>query len=153
MIAPTGSFTVCVVPDLAGAKAFYTGHLGFAAVFENEWYLHLAAASGVQVGFMLPDQPTQPVFFHGAVRSAGTGAGESGKAEKGNGFLLSLEVADADAAYAEARAAGLDIAQGLLRSEDWGQRRFVLRDPNGVLVDIVQSLEPTEEYKKGYLEG
>lgn len=137
MIRPNSSFPVFTVSDLAAAKAFYTSNMGFEVAFEGEWYLHLATESGVQVGFLLPDQPTQPSIFH--------------QAYGGSGVIFSLEVDDADSAYSEALERKLDIVLEL-RSEDWGQRHFCLRDPNGVYLDIVQAFEPTDEYRQGYVE-
>lgn len=134
MITPTSSFPVFIVADLTAARDFYRDHFDFETVFENAWYLHLASASGVQVGFMLPDQPTQPAMFHTAYA--------------GRGVILSLEVGDADAAYAAARKKGLKIVLAL-RSEDWGQRHFCIEDPNGLHLDIVQTIEATEEYRDG----
>jgi catechol 2,3-dioxygenase-like lactoylglutathione lyase family enzyme len=136
MIQPMSSFPVFIVADLAAAKGFYTGHFDFGIAFENDWYLHLVTASGVQVGFMLPDQPTQPAMFHPAY--------------PGQGVIFSLEVADADAAYAAAREKALKIVLDL-RSEDWGQRHFCIEDPNGLHLDIVQTIEATEEYQDGYV--
>ena len=137
MISTLSSFSVFTVKDLAAAKSFYTGHLGFNVAFENDWYLHLMTDSGVQVGFLLPDQPTQPPIFQVPY--------------SGEGVIFSLEVEDADTAYSEALQRSLDVVLEL-RSEDWGQRHFALRDPNGVYIDIVQSFEPTEEYAEGYKE-
>lgn len=135
MIEPKSSFPVFVVADLAAARSFYTEHFAFTAVFANDWYLHLVSASGVQIGFMLPDQPTQPEFFR--------------QIYAGRGAIFSLEVEDADAAFAAARTAGLDIVLDL-RSEDWGQRHFCIEDPNGLHLDIVQAIEPTAEYQCGH---
>jgi uncharacterized glyoxalase superfamily protein PhnB len=67
----------------------------------------------------------------------------------GEGAIFSLEVQDADAAYAVAKSKSLIIVLEL-RSEDWGQRHFCIQDPNGVYLDIVQSFEPTEEYRSDY---
>ncbi len=135
MIEPQSSFPVFVVNDVSAAKDFYTHYLGFIVAFENEWYLHLAAASGVQVGFMLPDQPTQPNVFHAHY--------------PGRGVIFSLEVDDVDDAYSQALRHQMDIILDL-RSEDWGQRHFSVRDPNGIYLDVVQAIEPTEEYQVGY---
>ncbi len=136
MIKPISSFPVFIVASLSEAKSFYTSNLGFSVAFENEWYIHLVSESGVQVGFMLPNQPTQPEIFH--------------KQHTGDGVIFSLEVDNADSAYLIARESGLDIVQDL-KSEDWGQHHFVVKDPNGVFIDIVQSFEPTEEYQSGYV--
>ncbi len=135
MINPSNSFPVFIVQSLDAAKAFYMNHFGFGLAFENEWYLHLVSESGVQVGFLLPNQPTQPSIFH--------------QSYNGNGVIFSLEVENADSAYAEAKEKSLDIVLDL-RSEDWGQRHFSIEDPNGVYLDIVQAIELTEEYQQGY---
>ena len=60
MIEPKSSFPVFIVKDLGAAKSFYTENLGFDVVFSGDWYIHLVSSTGVQVGFMLPEQPTQP---------------------------------------------------------------------------------------------
>ena len=136
MIELKSSFPVFIVKDLDVAKSFYTGNLGFDVVFSGDWYVHLVSSTGVQVGFMLPDQPTQPPIFKSL--------------HSGEGVIFSLEVEDADAAFAEAKSKLLNIALEL-RTEDWGQRHFCIKDPNGVYLDIVQSFEPTEEYQSDYV--
>jgi len=135
MIHPNSAFPVFIVKRLDKAKIFYGDHFGFNVVFQNEWYLHLASQSGIQIGFILPSQPTQPDIFH--------------KSYCGDGVIFSLEVNDADSAYAYVKNTSLDIVLEL-RSEEWGQRHFSLRDPNGIYVDIVQATEPSEEYQEGY---
>lgn len=135
MINPNSAFSVLIVNNLENAESFYVNNFGFNIAFKNEWYLHLVSESGIQLAFMLPNQPTQPVIFR--------------KQHNGKGFILSLEVNDADQAYSHAMNETLDIVLDL-RSEEWGQRHFTIKDPNGVYVDIVQTTEPTEEYKSGY---
>ena len=135
MIQPSSSFFVLIVNDLESAKSFYVNNFGFNVAFENEWYIHLVTESGIQVAFMLPNQPTQPDIFK--------------KKYNGSGFILSLEVDDAEQAYSQAKQSNLDIALAL-KSEEWGQRHFAVKDPNGVYIDVVQATEPTEEYKSGY---
>ena len=136
MIEPKSSFPVFTVKDLNAAKSFYTENLGFDVVFSGDWYTHLVSKSGVQVGFLLPDQPTQPPIFK--------------KPYIGEGVIFSLEVEDADSAFEVAKSKSLDIVLEL-RSEDWGQRHFCIQDPNGVYLDIVQSFEPTDEYQSDYI--
>lgn len=135
MIKPNSSFFVLIVKDLDKAESFYINNFGFSIAFQNEWYLHLVSDAGIQLAFMLPNQPTQPEIFK--------------KQHDGNGFILSLEVDDADQAYSHAKNNSLDIALDL-KNEEWGQRHFAMKDPNGVYVDVVQATEPTEEYKSGY---
>lgn len=136
MIEPKSSFPVFIVKNLVTAQSFYTEYLGFDVAFSNDWYLHLVSRAGIQIGFMLPEQPTQPLIFH--------------KPYEGKGAIFSLEVDDADAAFAMAKSKSLNIALEL-RSEDWGQRHFCIEDPNGLHLDIVQSIEVTEEYLDSYI--
>ena len=49
---------------------------------------------------------------------------------------ISVEVADVDAVHARAVEQGLEIAYPL-RDEDWGVRRFMLREPSGTIVNIL----------------
>ena len=135
MIKPNSSFPVFIVENLDEAKSFYSNHLGFDVAFENEWYLHLISESGIQIGFLLPNQPTQPDIFH--------------RTYDGSGVIFSLEVDDANSAYSKAKEKSLNIVLELV-SEDWGQLHFCVKDPNGIYLDIVQAIEPTEEYQQGF---
>jgi uncharacterized glyoxalase superfamily protein PhnB len=50
---------------------------------------------------------------------------------------ITIEVDDIDAAYDRAMLAGADIAYPLTH-EDWGLRRFFVRDPNGTVLNVTQ---------------
>jgi catechol 2,3-dioxygenase-like lactoylglutathione lyase family enzyme len=49
---------------------------------------------------------------------------------------ISVEVPDVDAVHARAVERGLEVAYPL-RDEEWGVRRFMLREPSGTLVNVV----------------
>ena len=49
---------------------------------------------------------------------------------------LTVQVADVDAAYSEAQRRGYEIVYPLTQ-EAWGTRRFFVRDPHGIVVNIV----------------
>jgi uncharacterized glyoxalase superfamily protein PhnB len=49
---------------------------------------------------------------------------------------ISVEVPDVDAVHARAVERGFEIAYAL-RDEEWGVRRFMLREPSGTLVNVV----------------
>lgn len=136
MIKAQNSFPVFTVANLKQAKSYYSNQFGFNTVFENEWYIHLVSESGIQVGFLLPDQPTQPTIFRPAYN--------------GDGVIFTLEVKDVDAAFKEATKESLNVVMQL-RSEAWGQRHFAVKDPNGIYVDIVQTTQPTEEFEEHYI--
>ncbi|MFF8290570.1 VOC family protein [Streptomyces sp. NPDC016309] len=107
-----------VVPNVPSEAAqesreFY-GLLGFEEVMNHGWIMTLASPSdpSAQVSFMARDA-TAPVVPD-----------------------MSVEVDDVDAAYAVMRARGAEIVHPL-RDEEWGVRRFFVRDPNGRVVNVL----------------
>ena len=60
----------------------------------------------------------------------------SGDASAPEDSAISVNVDDVDAAYAEARQRGYEIVHPLTE-EPWGPRRFFVRDPNGVVVNVL----------------
>lgn len=113
-------------PSLVTAKFyetwdFYAERLGFRTIFESDVYVHLAHASGAQLGILRHeiDGPRPELIC----------------ATDGRGFWLNLDVADADAEYARLVAAGTEIAEAL-EDKPWGDRQFMVCDPNGVLIAI-----------------
>ena len=129
MIELTTSYPLFVTGNLEAQKSFYESMFGFRAVFfEADFYLHLLhPGGGTQLGFMRPDHPTQPEFLR---RQAGR-----------EGMVITVEVADVRAALASAEAAGLDLAMGY-KEEPWGQTHFMVRDPAGFVIDIVEHQAP-----------
>lgn len=128
MIAFQAMFPVMVVDDLAQLKAYYEAHFGFNAVFyDPEFYLHLVAPdNGVQLGFLLPNHPSQPPILHAKMVN--------------EGYVMSFEVADAHQAHQQAKQMQLQIVLPLT-DEAWGQRHFILQDPAGLYIDMVEQLE------------
>lgn len=121
---------------LTESRDFYVKHLGFQAVWEGEWYIHLQNGD-IEVGLLQPNHPTQPAIFH--------------QTYPGHGMWISFEVDNVDAEYERLRAEG--IAMDLeLKDEPWGQRHFCFRDPNGVAIDILQKIPMVKEYEAGYAE-
>ncbi|MEV0809074.1 VOC family protein [Micromonospora sp. NPDC050200] len=50
---------------------------------------------------------------------------------------ISIEVDDVDTVHERAVAAGAEIVYPLT-DEDWGLRRFFVRDPNGAVINVTQ---------------
>ncbi len=57
---------------------------------------------------------------------------------------------DVDAEFARVKKAGLPILLSL-RDEAFGQRHFITKDPNGVLIDVIKVIPPTGEYVAQYV--
>ncbi len=67
------------------------------------------------------------------------------------GVLLNFEVEDVDAEHDRlVRKAGLEELVPL-RTEDFGQRHFIVAAPDGVLVDVITMTPPTEAYAAQYV--
>lgn len=121
-------YPVLMVDDVAGISAFYQSHFRFRPLFESDWYAHLQSAEDetVNLGILDGDHDTIPEVGRG----------------RASGVLLNFEVADVDAVYARAKAAGLPILLDL-RDEAFGQRHFITRDPAGVLIDVIKPIPMT----------
>lgn len=129
MIEPVSQFPVLVAENLEALRDFYTLHFGFEAVFfDADFYVHLLNPNnGIQLGFMLPGLSHQPDFLHPV-------AGKTG-------MVITFEVMDIQKALNEAKNSQLDFAMEF-KEEPWGQSHFMVHDPAGFVVDIVQHTEP-----------
>lgn len=128
MIEIDAMFPVMVTVNLETVKTFYETVFGFNAVFyDADFYLHLVSPnSGVQLGFLMSEHASQPDFLR-PIMSA-------------DGYVISLEVKDAAYAYTEAQKMGLKMAMEL-KEEAWGQLHFMLQDPAGFRIDVIEHLE------------
>lgn len=106
---------------------FYAAQLGFRTMCESDAYVHLAHPSGAQLGVLRHE-----------LDGLGLPA-ELVSATDGRGFWLNLDVADADAEHARLCAAGVDIVEPP-EDKPWGDRQFIVRDPNGVLISIAHKI-------------
>lgn len=61
---------------------------------------------------------------------------------RGSGVVLTLQATDVDEAHAALLAAGADILSAP-REVPWGTRQFIVRDPNGFLIEISQPIPPS----------
>ncbi|PAP98208.1 VOC family protein [Mesorhizobium mediterraneum] len=134
----TSYYPVLMTGDVAGTKAFYIKHFSFKPLFESDWYVHLQSAEDrrVNLGIVQGDHETIP---------------EEGRGRT-SGLLINFEVRDPDAVYERILAAGLPILR-TLRDEPFGQRHFITRDPNGVLIDVIKPIPPSAEFLEQFVEG
>ena len=97
--------------DPAATRDFFL-ELGFEVVMDLGWVMTVASPANpsAQVNIIGNDDPSAPG--------------------------MSVEVADVEAVHAAAVERGLEIAYPL-RDEDWGVRRFMLREPSGTTVNVL----------------
>jgi catechol 2,3-dioxygenase-like lactoylglutathione lyase family enzyme len=101
--------------DLEASRSFYTAVLGFVPSMDLGWIVTLAS----------PDEPKVQISLM------------TGDATAPAVPAISVEVTDVDAVHDRATAAGVEIVHPLT-DEPWGVRRFFVRDPNGVVVNVLQ---------------
>lgn len=132
MIEIQAMFPVMVTADLDQQRSFYTSVFGFdAAFFEPDFYVHLVSPStGVQLGFLAPGHASQPKFLHALMNT--------------DGHVITFEVANAAAAYDKAQQQDLMVEMPL-KHETWGQIHFIVKDPAGIKIDIVEHLDSASQ--------
>lgn len=120
-----GLYPVTITKNIKECADFYKKHFDFTVVFEQDWYIQLLhEKSGVEMGFMMPNHESQPKELHPAFN--------------GNGIIVSLETSDAKKEYDRLAKTLADEMVMAYTEEEWGQKHFILRDPAGVYVDVVQ---------------
>lgn len=113
-----------VTEKVQESKDFYVKLFGCEVLYEAEdgWFV-LLDLQGSELGFMKPGLASQPEIYR--------------KAFQGQGMWVAVDVRDVDAHYDRIRSLGVPIAVEL-RHEPWGDRHFVVVDPNGIGVDVVE---------------
>jgi catechol 2,3-dioxygenase-like lactoylglutathione lyase family enzyme len=97
---------------LAETRDFFVRLLGFEVAMDLGWVVTVVS----------PTNPSAQVTIVGNDDMAAPG--------------ISVEVPDVDAVHARAVGQGLEIAYPL-RDEEWGVRRFMLREPSGTIVNVL----------------
>jgi uncharacterized glyoxalase superfamily protein PhnB len=135
----TQYYPVLMTDRVEPTAQFYERHFRFVRQFSSDWYAHLQSKDDPSVNLAILDGDHDSI-------PAGARGGRAG------GMLLNFEVADVDAEYARVQSEGLDV-QLSLRDEAFGQRHFIVRDPNGVLIDVIQPIPPSAEFLAQYADG
>jgi catechol 2,3-dioxygenase-like lactoylglutathione lyase family enzyme len=96
----------------AETRDFFVDLLGFEVAMDLGWVVTVASPANrtAQVTIIGNDDPAAPG--------------------------ISVEVPDVDAVHARALEQGLEITYSL-RDEEWGVRRFMLREPSGTVINVV----------------
>ncbi len=126
-------YPVVMTGDVAASNAFYTEHFPFEVTFDAGWYVSWKTRQ-------------EPSFKLALLDAEHATIPEGSRHRLRAGLILNLEVDDVDSEYEHLRATGLPIHLEL-RSEDFGQRHFIISDPNGVLIDVIS---PSEAYRAQY---
>jgi predicted enzyme related to lactoylglutathione lyase len=113
-VQPTRATANLSVPDIAEARGFYADYLGLSVEAMNlGWVARFQSPDGRAVVQLVTRDATSP-----------------------QDSVLSVSVGDGiDEAYEEARRRGYEIVHPLT-TEPWGLRRFLVRAPDGNVINV-----------------
>ncbi len=106
--------------NLAESKVFYTKLFDFNINYDSDWFVSLISKDKqLELGIIQRTNEIVPDGFQ----------------NNPQGFYMSLVVDNADEVFAIAKMEGFEI---LSEPTDtfYGQRRLLLKDPNGALIDV-----------------
>jgi uncharacterized glyoxalase superfamily protein PhnB len=110
------------VDDVAASAQFLTGHFGFTEEMSADGFVSLARPdTGMNVVFLRRGMDMLP---------------EDQRHDHAAGLILAFEVDNLEAEMARLQAEGVTVTMPL-RSEEWGERAFQVRDPNGVIIELL----------------
>lgn len=103
------------------SKAFYINLFNFDVVFELDWYIQLKSPKdeNLQLAFVRLDHPSVPLAYQRLPQ----------------GVVITIETDEVDHFYKKAQQLGCQMVLEIC-NEEWGQRHFMIVDPNGLLVDV-----------------
>ena len=112
--------------DLEISKNFYVELLGLNVKYDSDWYVQLCTADSadIEYGIIKRDHELVPEEYQ----------------NKPNGMYVTFVVPDVETVYKKASQMNIPIIQEP-RNEFYGQRRFLVKDPNGCLIDICSPWE------------
>jgi predicted enzyme related to lactoylglutathione lyase len=114
-----------IVPDITStkmeeSKSFYSDFIGLKLAMDMGWILTFVSESNptAQINLLKSDEPV------------------SGNSN----FGISFEVSDIDVMYEKAKSGKYEITYPIT-NEPWGVRRFFVKDPNGVIVNLMTHIK------------
>lgn len=113
---------------LLESKAFYTQLFDFKVQFESNWFIQLISVDKqLELGIIEMNNALVPKEYQ----------------VNPNGFYITFVVDDVDAIYKVAKAVKIEIISEPTDTF-YGQRRLLLKDPSGTLVDVSSAIPKFE---------
>lgn len=127
-VTQVGAAFATTEPTTAGA--WFAEHLGFEVLVDLGWYVstHHPDREGLRVDFVRRDHET---WVEPATGVSGT--------------MLAFVVPDVDKQHDRLVSDGVSILKPLV-TEPWGQRRVQVAGPDGLVIELVQPVEPDPEW-------
>lgn len=111
------------VVDVTASASFFIKHLGYQQQMAADGFASLARDDGaVDLVFLQKGIDVLPA---------------DQRHQQASGLIVALTVADLDAELARLQGEGVTITLPL-QEEEWGERLFQIKDPNAIVVELVQ---------------
>jgi uncharacterized glyoxalase superfamily protein PhnB len=131
-------FVLICTDKMSECRDYYVTNFGFELSFESTIYTQLTIPSenggAFSLALMPPDNPFTAEFKD---------------VFNGKGAYVTIQVEHADTLYKRLKESGAPIITDIYDAP-WGQRHFVTKDPNGTIVDVVQSIDVVDGYYDKY---
>lgn len=106
--------------NLGESKHFYTTLFDFQINYDSDWFIHLMSTNQqLELGIIDKKNDLVPASFQ----------------KEPNGFYLTFVVDNAEELFEIAKQNNFTIVNEPIDT-DYGQRRLLLKDPDGTLVDV-----------------
>lgn len=121
------SHLVLASADVPRITAFVSQAFALSPQFANDMFAEFVLSSAFRVAFFQPTGPTATTFSTSSERNTGS---------------IGVTVTDVDAVYAVVVTLNTCSVSGPPKDHPWGERSFLLTDPDGNRWEVTQS--PTE---------
>jgi hypothetical protein len=119
--------TNLLTDDLDATRRLFEELLGFQVEFEADWFVSMKAPNGGQLGVMARTSEFIPKAYQ----------------KSPQGVMITAVVNDVERLFAAAKEMKLNILE-IPRDLPYGQRRMLLLDASGALVDVSSPTAPVD---------
>ncbi|PHM51717.1 VOC family protein [Xenorhabdus sp. KK7.4] len=113
--------------DLISTRNLFVNLLKFNIEYESYWFISMSSESNEQVSAFLKTSEFIPETYHKACQ----------------GVIITFVVEDIDSYFEKAKTLKLDIIEPP-RDLPYGQRRMLIKDKSGALIDISSPIAPLD---------
>ena len=132
----TSVYTVIMSTKIQEERDFFKTFFDFQETFTSDWYISLSS-EGFELALIDVTHETIPADFR----------------KECQGIIVNIEVDNVDELYSTIMEHDNVSLLLDIKSEDFGQRHFIIQSPSGIMVDVIQVIPPSEEFAENYIEG
>ena len=127
-------YPVILSDNIEKTGNFIKKYFNFKKTFVSDWYISLKYENNFEIAII--DKKS----WNNSRRVQ----------QQSKGIILNFEAEDVDKIYERiSEDKNMNILLEI-QNEEWGQRHFIFEGPDNLLIDVIQIIEPTEEFLKQY---